>query len=185
MINSAGNVMEGWNEDFYSSGKLLHRGFYVNGKLVTFRNYFENGQCERVVENTDPLHSSENIFFESGELRKKINYYNGKPQKCYEYYENGQPKTAEENEKEMKYLTLKKSWYENGFLKTDLELLDNQYIRYREKSYYHNGQVKEEGQVILLATHEYVKDGTWFFYDSDGKNKRSERHNKGIKLNSR
>ncbi len=184
--NGSGFILQGWNEDFYTSGKLLHRGYYVDGKLITFKNFFESGQCERSVESPDPVHCVMSIFFENGSPRKQINYYNGLPQKLYEYYENGQPRLAEENEKEMKYLTLKKSWYDNGHLQSHLELVDLKNKRYNEKNYYLNGQLREEGTVILLSgTQIYVKDGTWHCYDSNGKNKRSERHNKGIKLNSR
>jgi len=32
----SGYYRQGWNEDFYKSGKLLHRGYYVDGKLITF-----------------------------------------------------------------------------------------------------------------------------------------------------
>ncbi len=184
--SSSGYILQGWHEDFYTSGNILHRGYYVDGKLITFKNFFENGQCERSVESTDPVHCVMNIFFESGVPRKQINYYNGLPQKLYEYYENGQPRLVEENEKEMKYLTLKKSWYDNGHLQSNLELVDLKNKKYTEKNYYLNGQLREEGTVILLSgTQIYVKDGTWHCYDSNGKNKRAERHNKGIKLNSR
>ncbi len=183
---SSGYSLQGWNEDFYKSGRLLHRGYYVDGKLITFKNFFENGQCERSVENSDPLHCTVDVFFESGRLSKKICYFNALPQKRYEYYETGLPKYTEENDREMKYLTLKKTWYRDGALESSLELHERKNKRYGQKKYYTNGQVKEEGIVILLSgTHEYVKDGTWYSYDNNGKNKLVEKFTNGIKLNSR
>ncbi len=186
LVDGSGKSLQGWNEDYYTSGKLLHRGYYVNGKLIMFKNFFENGQCERSMESSDPQHSSLSVFFENGLPRKRISYYNGLPQKLYEFYENGQPKLLEENDKEVKYITAKKSWYDNGRLQSNLELVDLRNKKYAQKNYYLNGQVSEEGPVILLSgTHDYVKDGTWYCYDRNGKNKRLERHSKGIKLNSR
>ncbi|MCE3259481.1 MAG: hypothetical protein K0S12_1122 [Bacteroidetes bacterium] len=175
--NKAGYNLQGWNEDYYMSGKLLHRGYYIDGKAIVFKNFFENGQCERTVVNPDPLHCNIDIYFEDGKQRRQINYYNGQPQKRYDFYSNGLPKYAEENEKEMKYLTLKKSWYSNGQMQNVMELTDPKNKKYTAKTYYTNGQVKEEGTLILMADGTYAKDGTWFSYDSNGKNKKTEKHN--------
>jgi antitoxin component YwqK of YwqJK toxin-antitoxin module len=175
--NKAGYNLQGWNEDYYQSGKLLHRGYYIDGKAIVFKNFFENGQCERSVVNPDPLHCNIDIFFEDGKQRRQISYYNGQPQKRYDFYINGLPKYAEENEKEMKYLTSKKSWYSNGQMQSLMELTDPKNKRYTAKTYYASGQVKEEGTLILSAEGTYVKDGTWFIYDSSGKSKKTEKYN--------
>lgn len=173
--NKAGYNLQGWNEDFYQSGKLLHRGYYIDGKAIVFKNFYENGQCERSVVNPDPLHCNIDIYFEDGKQRRQINYYNGQPQKRYDFYMNGLPRYAEENEKEMKYLTLKKSWYSNGQMERIIELTDQKNKKYSAKTFYSNGQLKEEGTLILANDGTYVKDGVWFVYDSNGKNKKSEK----------
>ncbi|MGZ3918727.1 MAG: hypothetical protein ACXVC7_00460 [Bacteroidia bacterium] len=175
--NKAGYNLQGWNEDYYMSGKLLHRGYYIDGKAIVFKNFFENGQCERTVVNPDPLHCNIDIYFEDGKQRRQISYYNGQPQKRYDFYVNGLPKYAEENEKDMKYLTLKKSWYSNGQMENVMELVDQKTKKYSAKTYYASGQVKEEGTLILGPDGSYVKDGTWFIYDSSGKNKKTEKYN--------
>lgn len=176
-FNKAGYNLQGWNEDYYTSGKLLHRGYYIDGKAIVFKNFFENGQCERTVVNPDPLHCNIDIYYEDGKQRRQINYYNGLPQKRYDFYVTGLPKYAEENEKEMKFLTLKKSWYSNGQIQNVIELTDPKNKKYANKSYYANGQVKEEGTLILSADGSYLKDGTWYLYDNTGKNKKTEKHN--------
>jgi antitoxin component YwqK of YwqJK toxin-antitoxin module len=176
-FNKAGYNLQGWNEDYYQSGKLLHRGYYIDGKAIVFKNFFENGQCERSVVNPDPLHCNIDIYFEDGKQRRQISYYNGLPQKRYDFFSNGLPKYAEENEKDMKYLTLKKSWYSNGQMEHVMEMTDPKNKRYISKSYYSNGQLKEEGTLLLSADGTYVKDGTWFIYDSSGKNKKTEKYN--------
>jgi antitoxin component YwqK of YwqJK toxin-antitoxin module len=174
--NKAGYNLQGWNEDYYTSGKLLHRGYYVDGKVIVFKNFFENGQVERSVVNPDPLHCNIDIYYEDGKQKKQISYYNGLPQKKYEFYKNGLPKYAEENEKEMKYLTLKKTWYSNGQTENQIELTDPKNKKYIQKTYYSSGQLKEEGPLVLSNDgKEYVKDGVWNFYDVSGKKKGSEK----------
>ncbi len=174
--NKSGYNLQGWNEDFYSNGKILHRGYYVDGKLLVFKNFFENGQCERSVVNPDPIRCNVEVFYEDGKQRKQVNYYNGLPQKKYEFYSNGYPKYAEENDKEMKYLTVKKSWFSNGQVENALELTDVKNKKYNLKSYYSSGEVKEEGTLVLSKDgKEYNKDGVWHFYDNDGKKKKSEK----------
>ncbi len=176
--NKAGYNLQGWNEDYYLNGKLLHRGYYVDGKVIVFKNFFENGQCERTVVNPDPLRCNIDVYYEDGKQRKQVSYYNGLPQKKYDFYSNGQPKYAEENEKDMQYLTLKKSWYSNGQMENALELTDIKNKKYNSKTFYSTGQVKEEGSMILSGTgKEYLKDGTWFFYDNAGKKKTIEKYN--------
>ncbi len=176
--NKAGYNAQGWNEDFYKNGKTLHKGYYVDGKLKVFKNFYENGQVERSFVNPDPLHAAVDIFYENGLPKKKISYYEGKPQKFYEFYNNGLPKTAVENEKEMKYITLKKVWYANGQIEQLIELKDKKEKVFTEKKYYMNGQVKEEGTLKLSADGlNYVKDGMWTFYDESGKSKKTEKFN--------
>lgn len=174
--NKAGYNLQGWTEEFYKSGKTLHKGYYVDGRLKVFKNFYENGQIERSFINPDPLHCSLDMFYENGLPKKKIAYYDGKPQKYYEYYKNGLPKVALENEKELKYMTLKKSWYSNGQMESVLELKDKKAKVFIEKKYYSNGQIKEEGMLKLSADGKsYLKDGTWIFYDESGKNKKEEK----------
>jgi antitoxin component YwqK of YwqJK toxin-antitoxin module len=184
--NKSGYNLQGWNEDYYSNGKILHRGYYVDGKLVVFKNFFENGQCERSVVNPDPMRCNVEVFYEDGKQRKQVNYYNGLPQKKYEFYSNGFPKYVEENDKDMKYVTVKKSWYSNGQMENALELTDVKTKKYELKTYYQSGGVKEEGTLILSSDgKEYRKDGVWHFYDHDGKKKKSEKftaHTKELEL---
>jgi antitoxin component YwqK of YwqJK toxin-antitoxin module len=173
--NKAGYNMQGWNEDYYKNGKLLHRGYYVDGKAVVFKNFYENGQCERTVVNPDPLRCNIDIYFEDGKQKKQLSYYNGLPQKKYEYYSTGLPKYVEENEKDMKYLTVRKSWYSNGQMENSIELADQKTKKYLQRSYYPSGQMKEEGTLVLSDNgKEYLKDGAWITYDNGGKKKKSE-----------
>lgn len=174
--NKTGYNLQGWNEEYYNSGKPVHKGYYVDGRLKVFKNFYENGQVERSFVSPDPLHCNLDIYYENGFPKKKIAYYDGKPQKLYEYYENGLPKIALENEKEMKYVTLKKSWYASGQMESYLELKDKKVLLFSQKKFYENGQLKEEGLLKLSKDgKDYLKDGEWTFYDESGKNKKVEK----------
>jgi antitoxin component YwqK of YwqJK toxin-antitoxin module len=174
--NKAGYNAQGWNEDYYKNGKTLHKGYYVDGKLKVFKNFYESGQVERSFVNPDPLHSAVEIFYDNGLPKRKIAYYEGKPQKFYEFYNNGLPKSAVENEKEMKYITLKKTWYSNGQMEDFIELKDKKDKVFMEKKYYMNGQVKAEGNLKLSADgQQYLKEGLWTFYDESGKKEKTEK----------
>lgn len=174
--NKAGYNMQGWWEEHYLNGKVLHKGYYVDGRLKVFKNYFENGQVERSFLSPDPLHCSLDVFYENGLPKRKISYYDKKPQKFYEYYPNGLPKLIIENEKEMKFITLKKEWYDNGQVESTFELKDKKEMIFAQRTYYITGQVKEEGNMKLASDGKgYVKDGSWTFYDESGKNKKIEK----------
>lgn len=180
-FNKAGYNLQGWNEDFYMSGKLLHRGYYIDGKVIVFKNFFENGQCERTVVNPDPLRCNFEIFYENGKPRKQIYYYNGLPQKKYEFFNSGLPKYVEENEKEMKYVTLRKNFYSNGQPQSTLEITDEKNQKYKMADYYPNGQIKSEGNLIYSSEKKgYLKDGNWHYYDQSGKSKKTEKPNKDV-----
>lgn len=178
-FNKAGYNLQGWSEDYYKNGKLLHRGYYKDGKAVVFKNFYESGQCERNVMNPDPLRCNIDVFYEDGKHKKQISYYNGHPQKKYEYYQSGLPKYAEENEKEMKYLTFKKTWYSNGQIENLVELSDSKHKKYNQTLYYPTGKIKEEGTLVLTEQGNYLKEGTWTFYDANGKKKKTEKCKNG------
>ena len=42
-----GYAVNNWKEDFYNDGTLLHRGYYIDGQLKVYKNYYPNGQIER------------------------------------------------------------------------------------------------------------------------------------------
>lgn len=174
--NKSGYNLQGWNEEYYNSGKTLHKGYYVDGRLKVFKNFYENGQVERSFVSPDPLHCTLDLYYENGFPRRKIAYYDGKPQKLYEFYNNGLPKLALENEKELKYVTLKKTWYSSGQMESYLELKDKKNMLFAEKKFYQSGQLKEEGLLRLSKDgKDYIKEGEWIFYDESGKNKKVEK----------
>lgn len=171
---------QGWQEDFYVSGKLLHKGFYQDGQIKIFKNFYENGQVERNFTSTDIRHCKLEIFYEDGKARSTITYYDGNPQNEYDYFRNGNPEYVEENDKSMEFLFKRNSYFENGLPESSFELIDKKSKRYIKKEYYENGRVKEEGDMYYKKDlQDYQKEGTWTYYDEKGNVLKTEKYHNG------
>lgn len=167
--NKAGYNLQGWQEDYYSSGKILHKGFYVDGQIKVFKNFYEDGQIERSFINSDPARSSFDIYYPNGKVQKQILYYNGQPQNEYTYFQNGSPESIVEKDKEVQFIFKRKYYYENGFPASELTLIDKKIKKYEAKEYYENGKLKEEGFLMYKPdTKQYIKDGEWTYYNEKG-----------------
>jgi hypothetical protein len=92
---------QNYQEDYYVSGKLLHKGFYADGAIKVFKNYYENGQLERSFSSTDVKRGKLEIFYEDGKVKSSVNYYQGNPQNQYDFFKNGTPEYIEENDKKI------------------------------------------------------------------------------------
>lgn len=173
---------QGWQEDFYVSGKLLHKGFYTDGLIKIFKNYYENGQVERNFVNTDPKRSKLEIFYEDGKVRSTINYFDGNAQNQYDFYKNGTPEYVEENDKDIEFLYKRNSYFENGVQESMFELIDKKSKKYIKKEFYANGRVKEEGNMQFRKDlGDYQKEGPWTYYDEKGNAIKTEKYHNGEK----
>lgn len=177
---SKGYACQGWVEDFYTSGQMLHRGFYVDGQLKIYKNYYDNGQLEREFKVTDLKRCTMKIYFKDGKIKADIEYYNGGAMKEQDFYASGQLKYIEEHTKNMDYLIQMKSYSENGKPQSIFEVTDTKKKIFYKKEYGENGLLKEEGSMrysndIL----DYVKDGQWKFYDDNGNLKSTDNYVNG------
>lgn len=174
---------QGWQEDFYVSGKLLHKGFYADGFIKVFKNYYENGQIERSFSSTDLKHGKLEIFYDDGKVRSNIAYYEGNPQNQYDFFRNGSPEYIEENDKNIEYLFKRNSYFENGLPESMFELVDKKSKKYIKKEFFPSGRVKEEGSMIFRKElGDYQKEGTWTYYDEKGNILKTENYHNGEKL---
>lgn len=178
--NKAGYNLQGWQEDYYLSGKLLHKGFYVDGQIKVFKNYYESGQVERSFVTSDPARSTVDIYYPTGGVRKQIMYYNGNAQNEYTYFTNGNPETIVEKDKDVQYIFKRNKYYENGQPFSLMEIVDKKTKKYISKLYYENGKLKEEGILTLNAEKkDFVKDGEWIYYDEKGQQIKKEKYKNG------
>lgn len=179
--NKAGYNLQGWQEDYYDSGKLLHKGFYVDGQIKIFKNYYETGQVERSLNVSDPMRCSLDTYYPDGKVKSQIQFYDGTAQKEYYYFPNGNPEKVFESDKDRQLIYKSDMFYENGQMASALELLDKKTKKYSKKEFYLNGKVKEEGQLFLNDTASYQKDGEWLYYDDKGNVLKKEKYRNGKK----
>jgi antitoxin component YwqK of YwqJK toxin-antitoxin module len=164
-----GYACQGWYEDNYTNGKLLHRGYYVDGQLKIYRNYFDNGQLEREFKITDLKRAIMKIYYKDGKQKADIEYYGNSVLIEQDYYSNGHVKYAEEHTKNMENLVQMNSFAEDGKPQSLFELTDKKKKLYYKKEYYENGTIKEEGPMKYSTdVLDYRKEGTWKFYDETG-----------------
>jgi antitoxin component YwqK of YwqJK toxin-antitoxin module len=179
--NKAGYNLQGWQEDFYDSGKLLHKGFYVDGQIKVFENYYETGQVERTLNVSDPMRCSIDTYYPDGKVRSQILFYDGNAQREYYFFPNGNPEKVFESDKDRQMVYKNNSYYDNGQQASSLELLDKKSRKYFKKEFYNNGKVKEEGVYLLSDISNYQKDGEWIYYDEKGSIIKKEKFQNGKK----
>ncbi len=165
-----GYACQGWYEDVYESGALLHKGYYEDGHLKNYKNFYENGTPERVFKLVDFKRSNMQLFYPDGKIKSDITYYEGGPQMWTDYYANGQIEYSEESTKSLEYLIFRRSYTADGKPQELFEMIDAKKKIYTKKEYYENGKIKAEGMMIFSkAMLDYQKDGNWKMYDESGK----------------
>jgi antitoxin component YwqK of YwqJK toxin-antitoxin module len=165
-----GYACQGWVEDLYETGTIIHKGYYEDGHLKAYKNFYENGNVERSFKILDFKKCNLQLFYENGAKKSEVTYYEGAPQIWTDYYPNGQIEYAEESVKSMEYLVFRRSYAQDGKPQEIFELIDPKKKIYIKKEYYENGNIKSEGTMkyskIML---DYQKDGDWKEYDESGK----------------
>lgn len=165
-----GYACQEWVEDIYESGKVLHKGYYEDGQLKVYKNFYENGNIERSFKSVDFKRSTMQVYYPNGKLKSEITYYDGNPQLWTDYYPNGKIEYTEENTKDMDYLIMRKSFAEDGKPQEIFEVVDPKKKKYMKKEYYENGKIKAEGGMKYSPSMiDYQKDGPWTVYDESGK----------------
>lgn len=165
-----GYACQGWVTDYYQSNKILHKGYYVDGKLKIYKNYYENGMLERSFKVSDAKRGFMQINFYDGKLKSEIDYFEGNPQRWKDFYNNGQLEFIEEYNKKMDYCIQRKSFMENGNPISVFELTDQRKKIYSKKEYYENGKIKEEGSLMFNPNSvDYQKEDIWKNYNEKGK----------------
>ncbi|MGD0710223.1 MAG: hypothetical protein ABR968_03505 [Bacteroidales bacterium] len=183
---SPGIKFNGSYEEYYKNGKTKHKGNYYNGQLTTiYKNYFENGQLECSFKIIDTHTCQMEMYYKNGALESKIQYLKGQILSEIDYYPTGKTKYSEEYDKSLEYLDSKQYFFSNGNTQRIIELKNKRNSIYDSKEYWNNGNLKETGNMLYNnASHDFIKDGTWTFFDSNGKKVMEEDYIKG-KLNNK
>lgn len=167
-------------KDFYVSGELLHAGFYTNGQLKSYKNYFPNGNLERDFRAIDLYRSQVKIYFENGQLKSQVKYNEGEPQEWTDYYENGQIEMTEEKTKACTYHVFARTFYSDGKARKALELTDKKKLVYSYKEHFTNGQVSIDGSKMYNEElGDYINVGIWKYYNESGSLVKEEKFDNG------
>lgn len=175
-----GYALQGWMEDYYPDGKVLHKGYYIDGQIKAYKNFYPNGQVEREFKMMDLSKSGMNIFYDDGKPKSIITYITGNAIKEEDYFRSGQLEYIEEYDKKCVYYLQRKFFAQNGKPTSTLEIIDTKKLIYTSKEYYDNGNMKEEGQLVFSeGMGDYQKNGKWKFYNENGSLKEEKTFSRG------
>lgn len=178
--NKKGYNIQGWIEDYYTTGTVIHKGFYEDGQLKVFKNFYPNGNVERSFRIIDMKRCEMIEYYQTGKVKSEISFYESNAQKQVDYFENGVVSYIEESEKNNAYLFKRNSYKEDGNPTIIFEMLDKKKKIYTHKEYFDNGKIKEEGEMkFSIDASDYVKEGSWAYYDDSGKLIKKEKFHNG------
>ena len=168
-----GTLCNNMVDDYYPDGKVLHKGFYTDGKLTQYTNYYPNGIVERTFRPTSDRKSELMVYYQNKALKSDVSYYEGSSTLWQDYYDNGQLSYVEEYDKKHERVLKRCSYFKDGkpeSIFVPLESKSNDpIIRYSLKEYFSNGQLKEESEAIYNKdTFDFLKDGEDKEYNEQG-----------------
>jgi antitoxin component YwqK of YwqJK toxin-antitoxin module len=168
--NLQGYVCAGWVEDHYTNGATLHKGFYADGQLHVYSNFYPNGQMEREFKFVTERKCTMRKYYPNGKVKSEVEYFEGNAIIWHDYWDNGQVQYIEEYDKKHERLLQRNSYYSDGKPEATFQpISDKKPIRYSKKEYYPNGQVKEEFEMVFDSDSlDFIKDGEDKQYDEKG-----------------
>lgn len=174
---------QGWFEDAYESGQILHKGYYVAGQLQSYKNFYPNGQVERDFASIDNMFGEGKLYYSSGKMKSHIKYAEGIPKQWTDYYEDGKVQYEEKMNKSMDYFEYQKYYYPSGALQKVILLSDKKKLEFSYTEYFENGTVKVEGhRIFTKESNTYFDHGEWKYFDQSGAKTKTEKFDRGVKL---
>ncbi len=164
-----GYACNGWVEDKYEDGTLLHKGYYVEGQLKVYKNYYPDGTMEREFKGLNTFSALSKTYFPNGQLKSEVKYVEAAPLIWSDYYDNGQLEYYEEYHKSFDYHIAKRSYFRDGQAESLFEMVNKKKLEYSQNDFYANGGKKVEGALIFdEKIYDYRRIGTWKFYAENG-----------------
>lgn len=160
----------GYVEDYYTGGQLLHKGYYVEGQIKIYKNYYPEGTMERKFVVLDDHKSRLKTFYKSEAPRSEILYVDGDVREWRDYYENGNIEFEEKYVKGQSHAVYRRFFYEDGKPQDIMEFEKKRKRLYKKTEYFTNGQIKLQGNVVYSdQLMDYAKSGDWMEYNEEGK----------------
>ncbi len=182
--NSDMEPFEGKFEDFYNNKKLLHKGYYVDGKLRSYKNFYPNDQVEREYKYKNEGEGEMKIYYLNGQLRSKQKYHRGEAYQWDDYYDNGKLEFFELKHKTQGYIINSQHNTIDGKPLDLLELIDKDSLLYKKGVFDSKGNLLESGRLkYYTKLSDFRKDGKWITYEN-GVLVSEEHYKDGVKTNT-
>jgi antitoxin component YwqK of YwqJK toxin-antitoxin module len=180
MRNCDGYACQAWIEDRYKDGAILHKGYYLDGQLKVYKNFYPNGAVEREFKNLDSFRSLMRKFHSNGQLKSEVRYVEGNAIEWADYYKDGQLEYFEQYNKGFDYHLERKSYFKSG-KPQELFAIDNRKkLLFTQQEFFENGQIKSDGMIKYdQSVFDFYKIGKWAYYDENGNLTKEETYNKG------
>ncbi len=169
-MSMQGYAASGWMEDKYTNGANIHKGFYANGQLTMYSNFYPNGAVEREYKPVTEVRTELKKYFPNGKMKSDVQYTDGNAIIWHDFYDNGQISYVEEYDKKHERLLQRCSYYKDGKpMSTFQPTGDKKPYRYLKNEYFSNGQMKETQQMLYSSDAlDFVKDGEDKQFDEHG-----------------
>jgi antitoxin component YwqK of YwqJK toxin-antitoxin module len=173
-------LCNGWVLDQYPGGALRHRGYYEDGRLTFYRNFYPSGQVERVFSTLKGRRSMLYTYNASGTLFSESRFYNGNRIQYQDYHTNGRLRYFEEKHHSEPYYLRMGSYRSNSEPITLLRMVDRRKVVYVMREYHNGGVVGAEGPLRYFAgRRSTLRDGVWRIYDVEGRLLRKDHYVSG------
>lgn len=165
-----GSPCGGYIEDFYTNGKTMHKGYYVDGMIRIYKNWYPDGQLERKFMVLDDHKSKLIAHYPTGEKKSQILYIDKTVREWSDYYKNGNVEFEEKYVKHHDHVVYRRFFYEDGSPQDIMEFEKKGKRLYKKTEYFKNGQIMVHGNVVYSdQLYDYAKTGDWIEYDESGK----------------
>jgi MORN repeat variant len=169
-----GHLCNGLIEDHYPDGTILHKGYYTDGKITIYSNYYPDGQQERTFKMVSDRKNEMIKYYQNKKTKSDVQYYLGNTTLWQDYYDNGQLSYLEEYDKKHERLMRRCSYFRDGkpesiFMPDESNKVSRGMIVYTLKEYFPSGQLHEESQMLYSKdSYDFMKDGYDKVYDEKG-----------------
>jgi antitoxin component YwqK of YwqJK toxin-antitoxin module len=165
----------GWVEDKYLNGQAMHRGYYHEGRLLSYKNFHPNGQVEREFKQVDDVRSSLRTWHANGQLRSETRYADGTVVAYEDHYVSGQLRYAEERHRKEPCFTRLELYAADGTPISLLRLVDKGKLEVEQKEFHPGGLLRSLGRARYNRQRmDTQRIGTWTYFGPDGAKVREE-----------
>jgi antitoxin component YwqK of YwqJK toxin-antitoxin module len=180
-----GYAVKGNITDKYANGKILHKGYYIDGQLKTYSNFYPSGKIERQFRPISDVDYKLIKYYENSLIKSEVIINRGNVVSWKDFYENGNLELEEIYFEKDLTIKSKKTGYESGNPESELILTNKKKRLYWEKNFYPNGKIAHEGEKRFdEGVLGYLKTGKWKLYNEAGELIKEETYINDIKRES-